>query len=696
MTDAVLLAGNPNVGKTTLFNRWSGAKARVGNYPGVTVDRRSAQVELAGARELVDLPGTYSLTARSPEEEIAVTAVLEDPSAIIVVVDATTLRRGLYLALQVLETDRPTVVALNMMDEAKRDGIEVDVDALSRALGVPVVPVVASNGEGLKELKESVASVIGDPRDPLTLDYGDATSAISALQGDDNSVARATWLLLSVGDDELELEASVRARVTAVQRDGLDEEIIGARYALVDALVDDHVTERTNAGPSRSDRIDSFLVHPVTGTLAFVFTMYLVFEALFSWSDPLIGLVEALVGWAQGVAGEALGEGMLSDLIVDGVIAGVGNVIVFVPQIALLFLFIGFLEDSGYLARVAFLIDRVMKKVGLHGRAFVPLLSGFACAIPAVMATRTIENRRDRLVTMLALPLMSCSARLPVYVLVIAVIFAHEPRVFGFMSAGAAALLGMYLLSVVGTLVAAAVLRRVALPGPAPALVLELPPYRWPVPRNLLASTWTRVRSFLVDAGTIILALTIVLWALLYFPRGHEATDAILSERAAITAQQSEGEADVEALAAIDDRVAASRLQHSYAGELGRAIEPVIKPLGFDWRVGIGILASFAAREVFVSTMGIVFGISEADEESQPLRASLSEATWPDGRKLFTPASGIALMVFFVFAAQCMSTIAVIKRESGSWKWPLVMFAYMTLLAYVASFIAYRLGTWFA
>ena len=358
----------------------------------------------------------------------------------------------------------------------------------------------------------------------------------------------------------------------------------------------------------------------------------------------------------------ALPQGPLADLLVDGVIAGVGNVVVFVPQIGLLFLFIGVLEDSGYLARVAFVIDRLMKAVGLHGRAFVPMLSGFSCAVPAVMATRTIESRTDRLLTMLVLPLMSCSARLPVYVLVTATVFAPGTT-WGIFSAGAVLLFAMYMLSVVAALGAAAVLRRTVLRGPGATLVLELPPYRVPAMAVLLRGVWNRVRSFLVDAGTVILALTIILWALLSYPKAPAAT------------------------------APGDELRHSFAGRLGHLIEPAIEPLGFDWRIGVGIVGAFTAREVFVSTLGIVFDIEEADETNESLRETLRGATWPDGRPLMTPLTGISLMVFFVLACQCMSTIAVVRRESGTWRWPIFMFAYMTALAYGASLVVYQVGT---
>ena len=377
-------------------------------------------------------------------------------------------------------------------------------------------------------------------------------------------------------------------------------------------------------------------------------------------------------------------------MVVEGIIAGVGNVIVFAPQILMLFLFIGFLEDSGYLARVAFVIDRVMKGVGLHGKAFVPLLSGFACAVPAVMATRTIERRRDRLVTMLALPLMSCSARLPIYILVVGTVFAGQS--LGWFSAGAVALFSMYTLSVLVTLAAAAVLRRTVLPGPAPTFVLEMPPYRWPSAGILWINAWRRLRVFLVDAGTIILAMTILLWALLSFPKSAEVTEHYAAERAQVEQSASSETTKTEALQALDAREAGEQLAHSLGGRFGHAIEPVLRPIGFDWQIGVGIIGAFAAREVFISTLGVVFGIGEADEENKPLRQALRDARHADGSPVMTPLSGVSLMIFFLLACQCMSTIAVVKKESGSWKWPVFLFSYMTVLAYLASLAVYQGG----
>lgn len=683
----VLVAGNPNSGKSTLFNALTGARAHVANYPGVTIDRISAPLAASDGStiEVVDLPGTYSLSARSREEQIAVDALLgrnlPPPQAVVVVVDAATLGRALFLAIEVIATGVPVVVALNMSDEAARDGIVIDTAQLSAMTGAEVVRTVATKGGGIAELRAAIeraaakaptnAPFLERPTD-LNVDIAELEAAILAegvLSRPGAARAWATWLLLSLddsgGDDLIGIPPRLRALTLDIRRRAagagrnVDLEIISSSYRRVDTIVE-AVVSRPGPSLRMTDRIDAVLTHGFYGGVVFAAVMMVIFQALFTWSEPAIALIESLVAGVQGAAASVLPQGPLTDLVIDGIIAGVGNVIVFVPQIGLLFLFIGLLEDSGYLARVAFVIDRLMRSVGLNGRAFVPMLSGFSCAVPAVMATRTIESRTDRLLTMLVLPLMSCSARLPVYVLVTATVFAPGTRV-GFLSAGAVVLFAMYMLSVVAALGAAAVLRRTVLKGPSAPLVLELPPYRLPASGVVMFNVWQRVRAFLIGAGTVILALTIVLWALLSYPK--VATDA-----------------------------AGDQLRHSFAGRLGHLIEPAIEPLGFDWRIGVGIIGAFAAREVFVSTLAIVFDIESDGAEDEPLREALRSATWPDGRPLMTPLAGVSLMVFFVLACQCMSTVAVVRRESGTWRWPLFMVAYMTLLAYGASLAVYQVG----
>ncbi len=721
----VLVAGNANSGKTTIFNALTGARARVGNYPGVTVTRASREIELAGGAraEVVDLPGTYSLSTHSLDEQVAVDEVLgrrgDLPEAVVVVVDACALERGLYLVLQIVETGVPVVVALNMVDEAEAAGVTVDAAGLGGWLGVEVVPTVASAGTGFDALRGAIGRAIGlaarseTARTGLPVPVEGAVSEVErALDGSPfvrTPAGRRSWAIWSLlshtpdaEDDDVEgLPPAVRQRVDDVRREAagagvnLDENLIAARYRWIETVVGDVRRTAAAALPAHpwTDRIDAVLTHRVYGMAVFAVVMALLFEALFTWSEPFIGAIESATAALQAGVTALLPEGPLADLMVDGVIAGVGNVVVFVPQIAMLFLFIAILEDFGYLARVAFVIDRVMGRIGLHGKAFVPMLSGFACAIPAVMATRTIEGRRDRLITMLTLPMISCSARLPVYALVTAVVFAGDARVFGLLSAGAVVLFSMYALSVVATLGAAAVLRRTVLHGPRLPLVLELPPYRMPVWRNVGLVAWRGLRKFLVDAGTIILTMTIILWALLSYPRSAEIEARYEAARADVAASVAAPDAQAERIAELNGREAGEALQHSVAGRVGRAIEPAIEPLGFDWRIGVGILGAFAAREVFVSTLGIVFGIAEADEESPSLRASLTEARHEDGSPLMTPLAGVSLMVFFVLACQCMSTIGVVRRESGSWRWPLFMFGYMSVLAYGASLAVYQAGS---
>jgi ferrous iron transport protein B len=693
----VAVVGNPNTGKTTLFNRLTGQQARVANYPGVTVDRRSGTLRLPspdrdkGDRtitevEVLDVPGAYSMSARSGEEQIAINAVMglegyEAPALVVLVLDATQLSRNLYLAIQIAELDVPLIVALNMIDEVKDH--PPDHRSLSQLLGVPCVPTSARQGDGIAELKTSIARALREPsRSKVALPYppallADAHRVVQALPdtwrgSDRRNQALALWCLSSIEDgDELHaIPPGLRAATREVLAGGrdVDEEIVTTRYAFIDA----HLGELTKPPKPRSltERLDRVFLHPVFGFAIFLLVMLVVFQSLFSWADPAIDAIETLMGWLGGVVSDVLPAGFLNDLIVEGVIAGVGSVLVFLPQILLLFFFIGLLENSGYMARAAYLMDRVMRSLGLHGRAFVPMLSGYACAIPAIMATRTMERQRDRLLTMMVVPLMSCSARLPVYTLVIAALF--PPSAF-FRGAPVQGLLmvAMYLFSTGIALLAAGVLGRTVLKGRRVPFLLELPPYRWPSLRVTLREMWERARVFLTEAGTVILACTIVLWALLSYPKVPIPPDAAVTP----------------------DEVAAYELEHSYAGQIGKAIEPAIRPLGFDWKIGVGIVGAFAAREVFVSTMGLVYGVGQdADETNVSLRDKLRAETRADGRPAYPPLVGLSLMIFFALACQCMSTLAVVKRETKGWRWPAFLFVYMTTLAWCVSFAVYQGG----
>lgn len=692
----VVLAGNPNVGKTTLFNRLTGGRARVGNYPGITVERHHGRLSLPdlSSAELVDSPGTYSLSARSLDEQVACAAIAglpphPRPDLIVVVVDATRLSRNLYLALQVLELGLPMVVALNMIDDARRSGLEPDAEALSRELGVPVIPLVARKGEGVDPLRRAIASVLHDPErgrrsaplwapnDALAGDVAEVAEALPRAWHDDDARRRgalALWALLSIDpDDELvDLPDSLRTAVderrerAATEGRSIEREVIEARYAWIDGCVATSVNDRRRV-VEWTDRIDRLLLHPVLGFLIFLLLMTGLFQALFAGADPAIGVIEDAFTWLAARTASALPSGLMADFLVNGVIGGVGAFVVFLPQIVILFLFLGLLEDSGYMARVAVLMDRIMRSLGLHGRAFVPMLSGLACAVPAILATRNMERQRDRLLTMMVLPLMTCSARLPVYGLLIAAIVPVGAEGGAFRQG--MLLAGMYVFGTVTALLCAFVLGRTLLKGPSIPLVIEMPPYRAPHTSTVFRAVLEQASEFVKKAGSVILVCSIVMWVLLEFPRN-----------------ETPGGGDEAASAA-------AQAHQSYAGRLGRILEPVLEPLGFDWKIGVGIVGAFAAREVFVSTMGVVYGVGDdVDEETPALRERLAAATRPDGRPVFTPLVCLSLMIFFAIACQCMSTLAVVRRETRTWRWPVFMFAYMTALAWVASFATYQTG----
>lgn len=701
----VVLVGNPNVGKTTLFNALTGENAKVANYPGITVERRSATLQLpgnAGSVELVDVPGAYSLCARSLEERVALDAVLgingnPKPSLAVLVCDAGQLRRNLYLATQLVEFRIPALIALTMADEVPERA--PDAAAVGAIFGLSCINVNGRKREGTDALAEAIASAIqnthlGDAR----VEYGaelrrdiDRVASVlpPSLRSDvERDRAMASWALLSLEEqDELEVPSALREACDEVRKDAaskgrdIDLEIVAARYAFIDRALERGVFSPSDvAEVDFTERWDRVLLHPLWGSLVFLFVMLVVFQSLFAWSDPLIGLIETAVSVLHEFAVSNLPPGLLSEAFTEGVIVGVGNVIVFLPQILLLFLFVGLLEDSGYMARVAYLMDRVLRSAGLHGRAFVPMLSGLACAVPAILATRTMERRRDRLLTMMVVPLMTCSARLPVYTLIIGALFPPT-SVFGFLPVQGLLMVSMYVFATGMTVLAALVLGHTVVRGKSIPLLLELPRYRWPSVGNTLRMMWQRAREFLTEAGTVILGFTIVLWVLLSFPRADVGAQVTVDE--APIAAQGASPAEPEP---------GNQLRDSYGGRLGHMLEPVMAPLGFDWKISVGIIGAFAAREVFVSTLGLVFGLEDADAEPEPLRDQMRAETRADGAPAYPPLVGLSLLVFFALACQCMSTLAVVKRETGSWRWPALMFVYMTALAYAASFIVYQGG----
>lgn len=721
----IAIAGNPNTGKTTLFNRLTKSNAKVGNYPGITVESETGELDLprAGRVTMLDVPGTYSLSARSAEEQVAIQAIaglhpLEQPDAVLLVVDGTQLTRNLYLALQVIETGVPLVIAINMCDMLAERGQELDAKALARELGVPVVEVCALAGEHTAEVLEALDAVLAEPRlgspgprwiptdAPLLADIAQVEQLIPDLWLDgpgDRALRRrvmALWALLSLDDqdevvgvpDELRTAVIERRRIASGDGRDIETEIIRGRYEWIDERADEFVHEPATPRVTITDRVDSVLLNPILGFPFFLLMMGVVFQSLFSWADPAIGLVEDLFGYLQGVAVRTLPPGFFSDLVSQGMIEGVGSVLVFLPQIMLLFFFIVMMEDSGYMARVAFLMDRLMKSLGLHGRAFVPMMSGFACAVPAIMATRTMERRRDRMLTMMVVPLMTCSARLPVYALLIGALFPPD-HIFGVLPVQGLLMVGMYLFSTLVALVALGVLGRTLFKGPSVPLLLEMPPYRVPHWPSVLRSMWLRSKVFMTEAGTVILACTIGMWLLLTFPKDPAIATRFESARAGATAELVAGPELEARLNELSEAQAGEELRTSYGGRLGLWAEPVISPLGFDWKIGVGLIGAFAAREVFIGTMGVVYGMGDdVDEQSVGLRNRLREEAHADGSPVYTPLVGLSLMVFFALACQCMSTVAVVKRETRSYRWPLFLFAYTGVLAWLASFVVYQGG----
>jgi ferrous iron transport protein B len=684
----IALVGNPNTGKTSLFNRLTGESGRVGNYAGVTVELATGSVELGagvGKITVVDVPGTYSLTARSREEQVAIECILgladgARPELVVCCVDATNLSRNLYFVLQAQELGVKLLIALTMIDEAGPDS--PSAESLSAWLDCPVVPVIARTGQGVDVLKQRIAETLDRALPPPHFRFVPSAQLAERVErvltafpdSWPKSDALALWSLMSISKgDELEVPEALRAAVLREVPDdatgaAIDDECIQARYAFIDEkLGHEHLpTERRRL----TERVDAVLIHPIFGFLIFLLIHLLVFQSLFSGSDPAIALIEkAFAALGSGLR-SALGESLLSQLLVEGVVAGAGAVVVFLPQNLLLFFFIGLMEDSGYMARVAYLMDRIMKSLGLHGRAFVPMLSGFACAVPAILATRTMERKRDRLLTMMVVPLMTCSARLPVYTLIIAAMFAPDARMLG-IPVQSGLMVAMYLFSVGMALLAAFVLSRTILPAGASALILELPPYRLPRMIDVLRMMWQRARAFLREAGTVILACSVALWLLLNFPQ--------------LSPEQARG---------LDEPQRENKaMAMSYGAQLGHAIEPAIAPLGFDWKIGVGIIGAFAAREVFVATMGVVYNTgADVDEQSESLREKLRSEQKPDGSRAYTPLVGLSLLVFFALACQCMSTLAVVKRETQGYRWPLFLLAYMTTLAWLCSFLVFQGG----
>lgn len=736
-TLTIALVGNPNTGKSTLFNVLTGHRQRVGNYPGVTVEKKTGTVRGIGGYEtveVIDLPGAYSLSPTSEDEAIVLDVLLGKqagtplPDVILVVLDATNLTRNLFLLSQLLELDRPVVVALNMMDLAAAQGISIDVPALAAELGVPVIPVVAPKGTGIDELKAALGRSAALKSSGQCAAFPECVCAEldglchavtpeateKAAGKNDGAVVRLELLqsLLDPGgfhEQRLVARCGKRfAEELARRRDriresgeSLVEVEARIRYAWIERVVR-RVVSRTVQQPSRTAAADRVLTHPVGGLFFLLVLMGLCFQAIYTWAGPLMDAIDGLFVATGSWIGNLIPEGALQSLVVDGAVAGVGAVLVFLPQIVILFLFIAILEDCGYMARAAFLFDRWMSLIGLSGKSFIPLLSSFACAVPGILATRTIENRRDRFITILVAPLMSCSARLPVYTLLIAAFIPATPIFGGWFGLQALTMLIMYVLGVIVAIPVAVILQKTVFRGEGHAFLMELPTYKWPTARTVFFRVYEQAKEFTVTAGTMIFAVTVIVWALGYYPRPASVArqfDVARAEARALFAEtedssgvpRAESTELLEALSEIDRREAGEYLRQSFLGRMGRFVEPIVKPLGWDWRIGTAAIASFPAREVVIATMGTIYNLgSDEDESSTALRDRLKAATWPDGTPVFTVATALSLMVFFALCCQCAATLAVIKRETQSWRWPAFTFAYMTVLAYVAALITYQ------
>jgi ferrous iron transport protein B len=769
------LVGNPNTGKTTLFNALSGLRQRVGNYPGVTVETKKGQMVCGGQPfDLIDLPGTYSLAPRSPDEMVAVDVILGNqegeprPDVVISIVDASNLERNLYLTTQVMELGVPVVVALNMIDVAEHQGIQIDADRLSQALGVPVIPIQANKGKHFDRLRQAIADTTKHPGHGKGPSFPEAFEkeavALRTHLGDQTPTFLVRRLLIDVGGyteqrmvkddvDLLKLLTRARQRMTEAGA-GVPGVEARTRYHWLRQVVSPCVTRPGEHPVTWTDRFDRILTHRIWGTVVFLALMFLVFQSIFTWAGPLMDLIDAgteglkgLLRYPDGI----LPAGPMSDLLIDGVIGGVGSVVIFLPQILILFAFIAVLEDCGYMARAAFLMDKLMSKCGLSGKSFIPLLSSVACAVPGIMAARVIEDRRDRFATIMVAPLMSCSARLPVYILLIGAFFhGYAWYVPGLV------MFSMYMIGFVTAPLVALALKRTLLKGQTPLFVMEMPLYKWPSLRTVLGRMFDSGWAFLRRAGTLILASMIVIWALLYFPRtapdstreefrtslradieelkeklpgagdNAEEVQAVISrkenelarvESGGLTYDQvvlhltedaqfweSQGDEYEERVDAIGERIRSVEgewKRQTLLGRLGRVIEPAVRPLGWDWKIGTAALASFPAREVVVGTLAILYNTEEEDMEDSEtagesqLAQALKSARHEDGSLLpvFTPPVALSLMVFFALCCQCVSTLAIIRRETKSWFWPLFTFAYMTVLAYLGALAVYQAGS---
>ena len=699
----IALVGNPNSGKSSLFNQLTGLNQKIGNFPGITVEKKSGMCTLPNNEivEIVDFPGTYSIYPRSLDERIVSEVLLdhhssETPDKIVVVADASNLKRNLLLLTQIIDIGLPTILVLNMMDLAAKAGLSYDFNKLSKKLGVPVVPVAARQGVGINQLKQQLAKPVPAPATQIFPVWSEASQPIKELRdslGVDNDYEAYLFLeqplsLTFLSKEHKEIVDSIRERHQFFPGKFQGAETI-QRYSYIQELLNEVTLQSSideGAWKKYSRSIDRILTHKVWGYACFFGILFLIFQAIFAWASWPMDQIDFIFGFISTYIKEVLPAGPLTSLVADGIVPGIGGIVIFVPQIAILFAFIAIPEESGYMARVVFLMDKIMRKFGLNGKSIVPLVSGVACAIPAIMATRTIDNWKERIITIFVTPLISCSARLPIFTILIALIVPDE-KVLGFFNIQGLALMGLYLLGFAAALSSAWIMKLFIRVKERSYLIMELPTYRVPKWSNVGYTIIEKTKAFVLEAGRVILAISIILWVLASYGPGDKlerAEETITKQTAHLNISGQDRE----------NLIASYKLENSYAGVIGKAIEPAIKPLGYDWKIGIALITSFAAREVFVGTIATIYSIGNAakedDDTDNTIKTRMRQEINPEtGGPRFTPAVGFSLLVFYTFAMQCMSTLAVVYRETKGWRWPLIQLAYMTVLAYVSAFIVF-------
>lgn len=697
----IALVGNPNSGKSSLFNNLTGLNQKIGNFPGVTIDKKTGIFKVSDKLSvtLIDLPGSYSLYPRREDEWVAYRVLMNQeptlsPEIVIVVADASNLKRNLLFCTQLIDLKIPVVVALTMMDIAKNKGINIDIPGLEIELGVPVIPVNPRKNKGIAELKKAVDQTIKQLYKVPAVDFIPNTvladSAIKKVQELIPGTSDYKAIHYLINHESLNFDAPLQDAIESTEKEHqfnhtkTQAEEITQRYSKIRNMMRHTVSEPDPVKKSMfTEKLDNILLDKRWSYLILFSVLFLLFQSVFWLAEYPMNWIDSSFSWMTSQVAAILPEGWVSDLLVDGILAGLGGIVIFVPQIVILFGLITLLEDTGYMARMSFLMDRLMRQVGLNGKSIMPMISGFACSIPAIMSARSIENKKERLLTILITPLMSCSARLPIYIIIIALIIP-DTKFLGVFNLQGLVMMLLYLSGIVVALIVAWAFKWFIKIKEKSYFILELPVYRAPRWKNIGLTMYQKAKIFVVDAGKVIMVVSIILWFLSNFGPADkmEAVEAKYERLAA----QSDADESV-----ISQEKSGELLANSYAGLFGKAIEPVITPLGYDWKIGIALLTSFAAREVFVGTMATIYSVGDESEESPLLKEKMQQATFADGSKVYTLATGASLLVFYVLAMQCMSTLAIVKRETKSWKWPVIQFVYMTLLAYIGSFITYQL-----